>query len=85
MLLRPGGSLVAGVQRTGGGVFEPRALSSSYGGRAQVSRPVAAFLRTYQLDGGYTPGPLLALAALAGLAGVLALFLVRRAGDTRLC
>jgi hypothetical protein len=84
LLLRPGGTLVAGVQRTGGGVFEPRALSSSYGGRAQVSRPVAAFLRTYQLDGGYTPGPLLALAALAGLAGsVLALFLVRRAGDTR--
>jgi hypothetical protein len=84
LLLRPGGTLVVGVQRTGGGVFEPRALSSSYGGRAQVSRPVAAFLRTYQLDGGYTPGPLLALAALAGLAGsVLALVLIRRAGDAR--
>ena len=28
-----------------------------------------AFLRSYQLHGGYTPGPLLALSALAGLAG----------------
>ena len=84
LLLRPGGTLVVGVQRTGGGEFEPTALSPSYGGRAQVSRPVAAFLRTYQLDGGYTPGPLLALAALAGLAGsVLALALVRRGGDAR--
>jgi len=34
-----------------------------------VSEPVASFLRAYQLGGGYTPGPLLALAALAGLAG----------------
>jgi hypothetical protein len=33
---------------------------------------VAAFLRSYQLDGGYTPGPLLAIAALAALAGSLA-------------
>jgi hypothetical protein len=39
------------------------------GGAPQVWRPVAAFLRAYQLDGGYTPGPLFALCALAGLAG----------------
>ena len=39
------------------------------GGGPAVSRPLAAFLRAYQLHGGYTPGPLLALAALAGLAG----------------
>jgi hypothetical protein len=39
------------------------------GGGPAVSRPLAAFLRAYQLGGGYTPGPLLALAALAGLAG----------------
>jgi hypothetical protein len=39
------------------------------GGGPTVSRPLAAFLRAYQLHGGYTPGPLLALAALAGLAG----------------
>jgi hypothetical protein len=39
------------------------------GGRPSVSRPLAEALRDYQLHGGYTPGPLLALAALAGLAG----------------
>jgi hypothetical protein len=39
------------------------------GGGPAVSRPLAAFLRAYQLGGGYTPGPLLALAAIAGLAG----------------
>ena len=36
-----------------------------------ADEPLAAFLRGYQLHGGYTPGPLLALAALAGLAGIL--------------
>ncbi len=84
LLLRPGGTLVVGVQRTGGGKFQPTTLSPSYGGRTQVNQPVAAFLRSYQLDGGYTPGPLLALAALAGVAGsVLALALVFRGGDAR--
>ena len=39
---------------------------------------MAVFLRAYQLDGGYTPGPLLALLALAGLAGSV-LALIRRA------
>jgi hypothetical protein len=82
LLLRPGGTLVVGVQRKAGGLFRASALSPSYGGRAQVSRPVAAFLHSYQLDGGYTPGPLLALAALAGLAGSV-LALVFRGGDAR--
>ena len=39
------------------------------GGRPAVWRPVAEFLRSYQLGGGYTPGPLLVLCVLAGLAG----------------
>lgn len=43
------------------------------GGRPAVWQPAAGFLRGYQLHGGYTPGPLLALAALLGLAGSLAL------------
>jgi hypothetical protein len=50
------------------------------GGPPSVWRPVAAFLRSYQLDGGYTPGPLLALCTLAGLAGSAAL--LRRRADT---
>jgi hypothetical protein len=82
LLLRPGGTLIVGVQRSGGGKFQPIALSPSYGGRAQVNLPVARFLRSYQLDGGYTPGPLLALAALAGLAGSV-LALVFRGADAR--
>ena len=39
------------------------------GSRPSVIRPLAEALRDYQLHGGYTPGPLLAMAALAGLAG----------------
>ena len=50
------------------------------GGAPAVWRPAAAFLRSYQLGGGYTPGPLLALAGLAGLAGSVAV-LRRRAGS----
>jgi hypothetical protein len=49
------------------------------GGAPAVWRPVAGFLRSYQLGGGYTPGPVMALAVLAGLAGSAAL-LRRRAG-----
>jgi hypothetical protein len=49
---------------------EVRAEVDQFGGGApQVWRPVAAFLRSYQLDGGYTPGPLFALCAIAGLGG----------------
>jgi hypothetical protein len=47
-------------------------------GRPAVIRPVAAFLRDYQLGGGYTPGPLFLLAAVAGLLGSLGL--LRRRG-----
>jgi hypothetical protein len=39
------------------------------GGLPAVWRPVAAFLRSYQLDGGYTPGPVLLLCTLTGLIG----------------
>jgi hypothetical protein len=82
VLIRPGGTIVVGVQRQVFAAFHARVLNPSYGGPAQVSRPVAAFLRAYQLDGGYTPGPLLALCALAGLAGSL-LALIRRPGPGR--
>jgi hypothetical protein len=42
------------------------------GGNPAVIKPLASFLRAYQLDGGYTPGPLFAFAFVAGLAGSLA-------------
>jgi hypothetical protein len=48
------------------------------GGDPAVDRPVAAFLRSYQLNGGYTPGPVFLVAVLAGLAGSLTL--IRRRG-----
>ncbi len=51
------------------------------GGRPAVWRPGAAFLRSYQLDGGYTPGPLFAVLVLASLAGSGAL--LRRRADPR--
>ncbi len=46
---------------------------STGGGGAPVAvRPLAAFLRGYQLHGGYTPGPFLLLSLLAGIAGPVA-------------
>jgi len=51
--------------------YEP--LDPSFGGKATVIRPLAAFLRSYQLDGGFTPGPFYLAAALLGLAGTLSL------------
>jgi hypothetical protein len=50
-----------------------------YGGGNPVTiRPLATFLRDYQLHGGYTPGPLLAVLTAAGLAGSLFVFAQRR-------
>lgn len=49
------------------------------GGRPAVWAPAAGFLRGYQLHGGYTPGPLLALCTLAGLAGSVSLLARGRA------
>jgi hypothetical protein len=40
------------------------------GGKARVRRPLAVGLRSYQLYGGYTPGPVLLLGLLLGLAGI---------------
>ncbi|HEV3295116.1 MAG TPA: hypothetical protein VG123_39560 [Streptosporangiaceae bacterium] len=80
--LGPGQVIVVGVQHKAFGPFRFSVLKPAYGGPARVDRPVAAFLRSYQLGGGYTPGPLLALFALAGLAGSL-LVLTGRGGASR--
>jgi hypothetical protein len=57
-----------------------KAAIDRYGGGAPtVWRPGAAFLRSYQLNGGYTPGPLLLVFTVTGLVGSAAL-LRRRAG-----
>jgi hypothetical protein len=52
-------------------------LNPAYGGAPQVDKPIAAFLRWYQLRGGYTPGPLYLLCVLAGLAGSVLAFMRR--------
>jgi Dolichyl-phosphate-mannose-protein mannosyltransferase len=53
------------------------------GGPPVVWRPVAAFLRSYQLHGGYTPGPVLAVCVLASLAGCASLLRRRLEPATR--
>ena len=71
--LSKSGTIVFGLRLTpAGGRLIRHPLESGYGGRASVSRPIAGFLRTYQLDGGYTPGPALAVLTLAGLIGSIA-------------
>jgi hypothetical protein len=48
------------------------------GGPPQVITPIARFLRHYQLDGGYTPGPLLLFTLITGLIGSAFLFARRK-------
>ena len=55
------------------------------GGEARVNVTAAAVLRDYQLHGGYTPGPMLLLALLGGLAGILTFRRRRDAGLALAC
>jgi len=80
--VRPGGDIVLGLQFRLPGPIDYQVLKPSYGGKAQVNRSLAGFLRGYQLHGGYTPGPLLLIFTLAGLAGSL-LALLRRRSSAR--
>jgi hypothetical protein len=57
-------------------IYQP--LNPAYGGKATVIRPLADFLHAYQLDGGYTPGPLQAAATVLGLLGTLSLIRRKR-------
>jgi 4-amino-4-deoxy-L-arabinose transferase-like glycosyltransferase len=68
------------------GTYTPRGVEKTIGTGQRfgaehpaVNRRLASFLRAYQLDGGYTPGPLYLLTVLAGLAGSLAAFRRRAA------
>jgi len=56
-----------------------RTATSHFGGGAPaVWRPAASFLRSYQMDGGYTPGPLMLILAAAGLIGSVVAVVRRR-------
>jgi hypothetical protein len=73
--------ITVGLQRRPFGPFRYYPIGRRYGSRAHVDRPVAAFLRAYQLDGGYTPGPLYLAFLLAGLAGSVLALARRRRGQ----
>jgi hypothetical protein len=76
--------------RTSFPYFNPHASKSEVdgivrqfgGGLPRIWQPVADFLRSYQLDGGYTPGPLLLLFAFAGLLGSVVALMRRRVDQT---
>jgi hypothetical protein len=75
--LGPGNVIVVGIQRVAYGQFHFSKLKPGYGGKAQVDRPVAAFLRSYQRNGGFTPGPFLLLCMAAGVIGTLLAVVLR--------
>jgi hypothetical protein len=58
-------------QRYSMAFFTRLAHAHGSGGDLVAVRPAAAFLRAYQLGGGYTPGPLYAVFGIAGVAGAL--------------
>jgi Dolichyl-phosphate-mannose-protein mannosyltransferase len=72
-----GGTIVLGVQVHSNEKFHYHKLPAAWGGKAKVSKPLASFLRTYQLNGGYTPGPLLLLFTIFGLIGSLIALVTR--------
>jgi hypothetical protein len=77
--VNPDGAIVVGLRfQSSGGPFKYQTLDPSLGGKATVVKPLANFLRHYQLHGGYTPGPVYLFTVLAGLIGSLSLFLRRR-------
>ncbi|MBO0816086.1 MAG: phospholipid carrier-dependent glycosyltransferase, partial [Actinobacteria bacterium] len=82
--IRGGQVVFASRTPTGGGKVLGTGAQFGGGGPVVV-KPLASFLRGYQLGGGYTPGPVLAFATLAGLAGSLSLLWrrVRRRGPVR--
>ncbi|MGH3321136.1 MAG: hypothetical protein ACRDN9_13345 [Streptosporangiaceae bacterium] len=62
------------------------AVVDAYGGEGPyVNKPLASFLRAYQLHGGYTSGAVLGFALLAGLAGTVGLGRARRSGVNAAC
>ena len=64
--LGPGNVIVVGIQHRAFGQFFYSNLKPAYGGKAQVDRPVATFLRSYQMQRGLHPGPVPAAVHRAG-------------------
>jgi hypothetical protein len=65
---------------------DPSRTTDRYGGGdPTVVEPLARFLRDYQLDVGFTPGPLLAAAFIVGLLGTFGIGRARRSGLQAAC
>ena len=79
--VRPNGDIIVGLQYRLPGPIHYQVLAAAYGGKAQVNRSLARFLRAYQLHGGYAPGPLLLIFTVAGLLGSLLALVRRRSSD----
>jgi Dolichyl-phosphate-mannose-protein mannosyltransferase len=79
--VRSSGDIIVGLQFRLPGPINYQVLTPAYGGKAQVDRPLARFLRGYQLHGGYAPGPLLLIFTLTGLIGSLLALVRRRNSD----
>jgi hypothetical protein len=60
-----------GITQYGGNSASNVFAAAGGGGSARVNQSAATVLRDYQLHGGYTPGPVLLVTLLAGLAGIL--------------
>jgi hypothetical protein len=70
-----------GITRSGPNSATAVFAETGGGGDARVFRPAAVALRDYQLHDGYTPGPVLLLALLAGVAGICTVRRRRDPGD----
>jgi len=68
--LSPAHVIVVGLKnQLAGGGYRYQPLDPSMGGSATIVPALANFLRHYQLEGGFTPGPVYLLAVIAGLIG----------------
>jgi hypothetical protein len=80
--VRPDGTIIVGYQLHHTSPWHFYVLPKKWGGKAKVNHTLASFLRSYQLGGGFTPGPLLLALTILGLIGSL-LALVRKWNSPR--
>ncbi len=72
-----------GITQYGGNSASQVFAAAGGGGNLRVNATAATALRDYQLRGGYTPGPVLLVALLAGIAGIGTVRRRRDGGDTQ--
>jgi len=80
--VRKNGTIILGYQVHFSSPWHYYTMPKEWGGKAKVNKPIASFLRSYQLNGGFTPGPLLLAFTIFGLLGSV-LALVRKWNSPR--